>query len=129
MDIIIQSLGFKAGETLEAFVTEKVNTIKNDRIVRANVTLFKGPASESENDYCEIRLEMPGNDPFVKRHSAHFETAISECVDVLNETLNRLKSKDIKSRQAESDAIQDALMEGEADADDDTELEDVVKSR
>jgi putative sigma-54 modulation protein len=72
---------------------------------------------------------MPGNDPFVKRHSAHFETAISECVDVLNETLNRLKSKDIKSRQAESDAIQDALMEGEADADDDTELEDVVKSR
>jgi putative sigma-54 modulation protein len=52
MDIIIQSLGFKAGETLEAFVPEKVNTIKNDRIVRANVTLFKGPASESENDYC-----------------------------------------------------------------------------
>lgn len=126
MDIIIQSLGFKAGESLETFVNEKLGTIKNDRIIRANVTLFKGPLSESENDYCEIRLEMPGQDPFVKRHSAHFETAVSECVDVLSETLSRLKSRDLSQRQAQASAIEDAMMN--ADTDDDTELEDVVKS-
>ncbi|NCI50351.1 HPF/RaiA family ribosome-associated protein [Sediminibacterium roseum] len=128
MEIIIQSLGFKAGESLEGFVREKVNTLKSDRIIRANVTLFKGPGSEPQNDYCEIRLEMPGNDPFVKRHSAYFETAVTECVDVLSENLNRLKSRVIKERQAEANAIQDALLEAEADVDVDTDLEDVVKN-
>jgi ribosome-associated translation inhibitor RaiA len=127
MDIIIQSLGFKAGETLEVFINEKVGSIKNDTIIRANVTLFKGPNSAPENDYCEIRLEMPGNDPFVKKHGVHFETAVSECVDVLSETLNRLKSRDVSNRQAEASAIQDALLQGESDDDTDTELEDVVK--
>ncbi|MBV9987059.1 MAG: HPF/RaiA family ribosome-associated protein [Chitinophagaceae bacterium] len=128
MDIIIQSLGFKAGENLEAFVSEKLNTLKNDKIIRADVTLFKGPGSEADGDYCEIRLEMPGNDPFVKRHGAHFETAVSECVDALSEILNRTKSRDIKQRQADTTTIQDALMEGEEDADTNVELEDVVKN-
>lgn len=127
MDVITQSLGFKAGETLEEFVKEKVNTLKYDRIIRANVTLFKGPGSEPQNDYCEIRIEIPGNDAFVKRHGAHFETAVSECVDVLAETLNRIKSHEIKERQASASTIQDKLLEAEEDSDQDTELEDVVK--
>lgn len=129
MDIIIQSLGFKAGDSLESFVKEKLDTLDNDRIIRADVTLFKGPSSEPDSDYCEVRLEMPGNDPFVKRHGAHFETAVSECVDALSEILNRLKSKDIQQARGNADAIQDALMEGEEDADEDTELEDVVKEK
>jgi ribosome-associated translation inhibitor RaiA len=128
MDIIIQSLGLKAGETLEAFINEKLNVITYDRIIRANVTLYKGPSSEPENDYCEIRLEIPGSDPFVKRHGAHFETAVSECVDVLSETLKRLKSRDTSNRHADANAIQDALLQGETDNDTDTELEDVVKN-
>lgn len=129
MDIIIQSLGFKAGEKLEAFVNEKVSSFKNDTIIRADVTLYKGPESEAESGYCEIRLEMPGNDPFVKRNGAHFETAITECVDALAEILNRQKSRQVKQRQADANAIQDALIEGEEDADTDTELEDVVKNQ
>ncbi len=128
MDIIIQSLGFKAGETLEGFVNEKVNTLKNDSIIRADVTLYKGPASETNSDYCEIRLEMPGNDPFVKRHGAHFESAVAECVDALSEILNRAKSQDIKRRQADAISIQDALTEGEDGDDTEVELEDVVKN-
>lgn len=41
MDVIIQSLGFKAGEGLEGYVREKLNKLTpNDQIVRANVTLF-----------------------------------------------------------------------------------------
>jgi len=125
MDIIIQSLGFKAGETLEAFIREKLNGLKHDNIVRANVTLYKGPGSAIEADYCEIRLEVPGNDPFVKKHSLYFETAVTTCIDVLEEMLNRSKSKQLGRRQAEAGAIQDALNEGETYTD--TELEDVVK--
>src|SRR4051812_21261265 len=106
MDIIIQSLGFKAGESLENFATDKVNTLKYDHIIRANVTLYKGPDANPENNYCEIRLEIPGNDAFVKKNNVYFETAISACIDVLNEKLSRDKSKIIDRRQAEAALIQ-----------------------
>lgn len=95
MDIIIQSLGFKAGEALENFIREKISALKSDYIVRANVTLFKGPDSNPENNYCEIRLEVPGNDHFVKKSSQYFETSVSECVDVLTQMIK--KAKDINA--------------------------------
>ena len=125
MDIIIQSLGFKASDNLETFAKEKLNNLNYDNIIRANVTLYKGPESNADSSYCEIRLEVPGNDPFVKKNSAYFETSISECVDVLKETLNRSKSKQADRLQAESIAIQDAIESAEKDLDPD--LEDVVR--
>lgn len=109
MDIIIQSLGFKASEDLENFTREKVNALKYDHIIRANVVLYKGPDSNPENNYCEIRLEIPGNDAFVKKNNAYFEMAVSSCIDVLNEKLYREKSKNIDRRQAEANMIQDAM--------------------
>lgn len=126
MDIIIQSLGFKAGDALESFIREKINSLKSDDIVRANVTLHKGPAGNPENDYCEIRLEVPGNDHFVKKHSLHFETSASECVEVLTQMIKKAKDKTKDERQAEATTIQDALLEGE-EIEDDMDLEDVVK--
>ncbi len=125
MDIIIQSLGFRAGESLENFTRQKLNNLNHDNIIRANVTLYKGPESSVESDYCEIRLEIPGNDPFVKKNSLHFETAISECVDVLAEILSRSKSKQLDRLQGEAEQIQDALLAGETDLD--PELEEVGK--
>ena len=62
MDIIIQSLGFKAGDDLEAYIREKLSKLNpNDHIVRANVILFLGPDKYTKNTYCEIRVEVPGN--------------------------------------------------------------------
>ena len=126
MDIIIQSLGFNAGESLENFIREKINTLKSDNIVRANVTLYKGPVGNPESDYCEIRLEVPGNDLFVKKHSQYFETSVSECVDVLSLQIKKNKDKYVDARQADENVIQDELLKSEED-DDDVELEDVVK--
>jgi len=125
MDIIIQSLGFNAGSSLEAFIENKVGTLKSDQIVRANVTLFKGPANNEDSDYCEIRLEVPGNDLFVKKHSAHFETSVSECVEILSQKIQKAKDKHLHDLKGNGTIIQDALMEGEES--DDVELEDVVK--
>ncbi len=125
MDIIIQSLGFKAGETLESFVKEKVGALKSDHIVRANVILFKGPDSNPENSYCEVRLEVPGNDHFVKKHGVYFENAVSECVDVLTQMIDKSKDKNVHRRHVEAAQIQDALLQGE-ESDDDVELEDIV---
>lgn len=127
MNIIIQSLGFKASDALEGFINEKLDTLKSDHIVSANVTLYKGSDANPENNYCEIRLEVPGNDLFVKKHSPHFETSVSECIEVLKQQENKVKSKQQDQLQADAQKVQDALLEGEEDADEDVELEDVVK--
>ena len=68
MDIIIQSLGFTAGDGIENFVREKLNKFdKEANIIRADVTLFIGSDSKPEKYYCEIRLEVAGKDHFAKR--------------------------------------------------------------
>ncbi|MEO5984720.1 MAG: HPF/RaiA family ribosome-associated protein [Ferruginibacter sp.] len=126
MDIIIQSLGFTAGESLKNFIREKVSGIKSEEIVRANVTLFKGPASNPENDYCEIRLEVPGNDHFAKRNSPYFETSISDCVDVLNQVVIKARNKNESRRQADAQQIQDKIIASD-DNDNWVDLEEVVK--
>jgi putative sigma-54 modulation protein len=96
MDIIIQSLGFKASDSLESYVREKLEKITpNDHIVRANVILFQGPQRNTPNDYCEIRLEVPGNDHFVKEHAADFEQAIDECVNKLQMIVRKTKEKQV----------------------------------
>lgn len=96
MDIIIQSLGFKAGEGLEGYVREKLDKLSpNDHIVRANVTLFMGPASSPTNNYCEIRLEVPGNDHFVKESSAEFEQSIDAAVNKLQSIIRKHKEKHV----------------------------------
>ena len=127
MDIIIQSLGFTAKQSLEDFVREKINGLKSDNIVRANVTLYKGAASDPEGDYCEVRLEVPGNDHFVKKSGAHFETAVSECVDVLTHQIKKSREKNIDRRQGDATRIQDELLDAEDVFNGDVDLEDVVK--
>ena len=126
MDIIIQSIGFKSGETLETFIQEKVKGLKNSFIIRANVTLFMGSENSPEKNFCEIRLEIPGNDHFVKKNSHHFETSVSECIDVLSQMLNKDKDKNVDKRQANANEVQDSLIAG-TDDDDEVELEDIVR--
>jgi putative sigma-54 modulation protein len=126
MDIIIQSLGFQKSETLDNFIREKVNTLKSDTIVRANVTLYLASEGNPENQVCEIRLEVPGNDLFVKKGTVHFETSVTECADILQNKLKKQHDKNINQRHANEDTIQDELIAGEDD-EEETELEDVVK--
>src|SRR5688572_27942413 len=84
MDIIIQSLGFTAGEALESYIHEKLGKLNpSDHIVRANVTLFLGPNRETQNTYCEIRLEVPGNDLFIKELILEFVQSVDSAVNKL----------------------------------------------
>jgi putative sigma-54 modulation protein len=95
MDVIIQSLGFKAGESLEGYVREKLGKVDQmaQNVVRADVTLFLGPDSDKENNHCEIRLEVPGNDHFVKKNAPSFEQAVTEAVDTLQSMVRKAKEK------------------------------------
>jgi putative sigma-54 modulation protein len=101
-----------------------VNGLNSEKIVRANVALYKGPEGNPEADYCEIRLEVPGNDHFVKKHSPYFETSVAECVEVLTQMIQKTKDKKVDRRQADREVIQNQLA---ATDDDDVELEDIVR--
>jgi putative sigma-54 modulation protein len=100
MDIIIESPGFKAGPELEGFVNEKVAKLEHHlpTIVRADVTLFNGPDSEAENAYCEIRLEVPGNDYFVKKNCENFELAVVDAVNTLDNLIKKKKEQQYDRR-------------------------------
>ncbi|HVK97289.1 MAG TPA: HPF/RaiA family ribosome-associated protein, partial [Flavisolibacter sp.] len=96
MDVIIQSLGFTAGEGLESYIRRKLEKLTpNDQIIRANVTLFLGPDRAIPNTYCEIRLEVPGNDLFVKESDTEFEQAVDEAVNKLQTLIRKAKEKQV----------------------------------
>ena len=96
MDVIIQSLGFKAGEELESYIQQKLEKLTPDEnIVRANVVLFLGPDRATPNTYCEIRLEVPGNDLFVKEHSTEFEQSVDAAVNKLQGMLRKAREKQV----------------------------------
>jgi hypothetical protein len=63
--------GFTSGEDLKSFVNQELGKLmhNHDMIGRAIVALHKASKGISENNYCEIRLEVPGRDLFAKRNS------------------------------------------------------------
>lgn len=95
MEVIVQSLGFKAGGELEDYISEKLSKLdkRAPNAIRANVMLFLGPDSQPDNKHCEIRLEMPGNDPFVKKSGETWELAIVEAVETLESVVRKAKEK------------------------------------
>ena len=101
MDVIIQSPGFTAGDNLEGYVKEKLEKFEDwHNIIRADVTLFLGSDSNPNNHYCEIRLEIPGKDQFVKKSSDSFEKAITDAVNTLQHNLKKVKEKQSDHRPA-----------------------------
>ena len=102
MDTIIQSLGFKAGDDMEVYIKEKLSKINpNDHIVRANVVLFLGPDKATRNTYCEIRLEVPGNDHFVKESDPDMYQAIDAAVNKLQQIDRKARDKQTDRRHVE----------------------------
>jgi len=100
MDVVIQSLGFKASPELEGYIHEKLGKLDHmhDRIVRADVTLFSGPDSQPDNSHCEIRLEVPGNDHFVKKSAGTFEQAVVNAVNTLQGLVRKFKDRQSDKR-------------------------------
>ena len=99
MEIIINSVNFKADTTLETFVKEKVSKLFNqcDKIIRANVILRETENGNPENKLCEIRLMIPGNDHIVKKCTGVYEKSILQAVEVLQKIIRRRKTKVIRN--------------------------------
>ena len=101
MNIIIKSADFKIGRGLETFVREKVKKLfkQSDNIMRANVMLRKEAGKNPNNKLCEIRLEVPGYDHFVKKSSEEYGKSVLRAVDVLQKILRRNKNMQLAARQ------------------------------
>jgi putative sigma-54 modulation protein len=95
MKIAIQSLHFTARQELTDLINEKTGKLAHsyDWITEANVYLRLERSDVAENKVCEIRLTVPGNDPFAKRKAASFEEALVLTIEALQKQLEKLKTK------------------------------------
>jgi putative sigma-54 modulation protein len=88
-DIRFQAIDFHAGEELKSLVSEKVSKFFNmSGVQHADVKLFS-EGKEPHIHVCELRLSIPGHDPFVKKNGANYEEAIAECVEAMHKVMRR----------------------------------------
>lgn len=95
MNIKINSVKFSASKKLEEFITEKIGKLTqfSEDIIGAEVFLKLENTQDLENKVAEIRIEIPGNDLFVKKQSKTFEESTDNAVDALKKLLSKYKEK------------------------------------
>ena len=99
MSIQIHSIHFDADKKLIDLITKKVEKLNHffDAIIGSEVFLKIDKASTAENKVVEIKLNVPGNDMFVKRQCQSFEEAAEECAEALRNQLKKRKEKTRRS--------------------------------
>ena len=106
MNIKIQSIHFDADKKLLDLITKKTEKLNHffDAIIGSEVFLKVDKASTTENKVVEIKLNVPGNDLFVKRQCQSFEEAADECTEALKQQLKKRKEKTRKSLSRRKEA-------------------------
>ena len=88
-DIRFQAIDFHASDELKMLVSEKVSKFFNmSGVQHADVKLFS-EGKEPPVHVCELRLSIPGYDPFVKKNGANYEEAIAECMEAMHKVMRR----------------------------------------
>jgi len=95
MNIKINTVHFTADAKLIDHVNKKVNKLVLffDGIVGAEVFLRLENVQDDENKIAEVKLQIPGNDLFVKKQAKTFEEAINKAVETLNRQVTKYKDK------------------------------------
>lgn len=95
MNIQIQSIHFTADQKLLGFIEEKVAKLTHfyDGIISSEVFLRLDNSDDSTNKVAEIKLNVPGNDLYVKRQCKTFEEAIDTGISALSKQVKRYKEK------------------------------------
>lgn len=106
MNIQIHSIHFDADKKLIDLITKKVEKLTQffDAIIGSEVFLKIDKASTAENKVVEIKLNVPGNDMFVKRQCESFEEAADECTDALRQQLKKRKEKTRRSLSGKNES-------------------------
>lgn len=95
MNIRIHSVRFDADKKLETFIENKLKKLSRffGNIVSAEVFLRLQNSQDTKNKIVEIKLEIPGNDLFVKKQSKTFEQAADNAVNAIRRQLQKHKEK------------------------------------
>ena len=93
MDIRIQSLKFNADQKLIDFIEKKLAKLPRYYEGVKGVEVILSLLPDYDNKNVKLRVDMPGNEIVVERHSAKFEDALVDCVDVLKDLLVKVKEK------------------------------------
>jgi len=95
MKAFVQSVNFKADQSLIDFIEKKLSSLDKyyDKIVDAEVFLKVQHTSEKENKLVDIKINVPGNELVVKKQSKTFEEGATIAVDSLKRQLRKKKEK------------------------------------
>lgn len=93
MTINIQYVQMPTSESMNAFVTEKLNKMadKYDWIIRAEVFFKQENDPTGKGKVCEIQLSAPGPRLFAKSTEEHFEKAAVATLEDLERQLKKRK--------------------------------------
>lgn len=96
MKIKINAVGFSVSSSLEEFINKKLSKVikYNDAILGVDVSLKLDKDDSLENKFVEVRIDIKGNDIFVKKNARTFEEAIDELYDVLKRQLVKVKERE-----------------------------------
>ena len=95
MEIQIQSIHFTADSKLLGFIEEKVGKLTHfyDGIISSEIFLRIDKSDNSTNKIAEIKLNVPGNDLYVKRQCKTFEEAIDTGILAISKQVKKYKEK------------------------------------
>ena len=95
MKINIQSINCTPRQELLDLINEKMNKLTHfsDKIIETKVVLRVETSESPDNKIVEVRLAIPGNDLFVKKHCNSFEEGIQKSYDVLQREVKEWKEK------------------------------------
>lgn len=95
MNLQIQSIHFDADRKLINFIEDKVSKLDHfyDGIISREVFLRLEKSDATTNKIVEIKLNVPGNELYVKRQCKTFEEAIDTGVEALSRQVKKHKEK------------------------------------
>lgn len=95
MKINIQTIDFKASKSLEKFVDSKISKLskKYADIIRADISLKRGPANVPGNKYCSLYISHSGENQYLKKSGDSYEESIVKAIDGMDKIFERLKRK------------------------------------
>ncbi|MBR4301411.1 MAG: ribosome-associated translation inhibitor RaiA [Bacteroidales bacterium] len=126
MNIMINSVKFKADSKLEKFVTDKVSKLERtfDNITSCDVILKVDKPEADNNKIAEIQLVLPGQTLFNSKQADSFEEAVLQAVDATKNQLSKYKEKFNKKNGDLKTDLYEISKEPIVD-DDETEIEEV----
>ncbi len=95
MQIQVQSIHFKADQSLLDFIQDKLEklTLFHPGILTADVFLRLDKDQERENKRVEIKLGLPGPDIHSGKRAGSFEEAAAEVTEALRRQLAKVRGK------------------------------------